>query len=137
MKTFTVHSHPDQDPIAIKEGFSWPALVFGVFWLVFKGLWRWLAIYISAIAVLSVASAMTTAPDTLIAANLVANLVVIAMWFVAGTRGNQWYRQKMEAHGFTEMARVSARSKKDALARRLSENAEASANQENSGRFLA
>jgi len=35
------------------------------------------------------------------------------------------------------MARVSALSKKDALARLLSENAEASANQENSGRFLA
>lgn len=137
MKTFTVHRHQSANPVAIKQGFSWPALVFGVFWLVYKKLWKWLGLYIGTITILSVASALPTAPDALIAANLIVNLAVTGMWVVAAIRGNDWYRQSLDSRGFTLTARVSARSKDDALARAISEAASSATGQAEAGRFLA
>ena len=37
--------HPSNNhPVAIYEGFSWPCLLFGMFWYAFKGMWKWFII---------------------------------------------------------------------------------------------
>ena len=55
MRLFTVHLAPGAKPaeaVLVKEGFSWPALIFGPFWAIYHGLWPWLAIWVGLVACL-------------------------------------------------------------------------------------
>ena len=39
MKTFKVYKHPVFGFTTVKQGFSWPAFCFGIFWALSKKLW--------------------------------------------------------------------------------------------------
>lgn len=71
MKFFTVHENPDRpDPddrvILVKEGWSWPALVFPVLWLLHKRAWAGLGLYALASVVLLGLFAFAGVDETLI-----------------------------------------------------------------------
>ena len=64
MTIYTVHaprhvSAPEADPMAlafVKEGFNWPALFFPAIWLIARGMWLVLVLYLAAAILLGVAS---------------------------------------------------------------------------------
>jgi hypothetical protein len=64
MTIYTVHAPgaaraPEADHMAIafvKEGFNWPALFFPVIWLIARGMWLVLVLYLAAAAILGAAS---------------------------------------------------------------------------------
>ncbi|RJS91685.1 DUF2628 domain-containing protein [Salinisphaera sp. Q1T1-3] len=118
MKVFDIYAHPVKSPQAVKQGFSWPAMFFGVFWLAYKMMWKWLAIIGGIIIVLSILS--TVLPSTQqaqIATDLVCNLITLGLWILVGFRGNDWYRETMATRGFTKKGTFEAESKDDALAK--------------------
>ena len=39
MRYYTAHLHPARAPILVREGFSWPAAIFGPFWLFSHRAW--------------------------------------------------------------------------------------------------
>lgn len=39
MRTFTAHVKPDRQPVLVRDGWSWGALIFGPFWLLTNSAW--------------------------------------------------------------------------------------------------
>jgi urea transporter len=39
MRFYTVHLRPDEEPVLLREGFSFGAAIFGPIWLFFHGAW--------------------------------------------------------------------------------------------------
>jgi hypothetical protein len=54
MRTFDVYSHPSHGYIAIKQGFSWPALFFSWLWAFIKRMWRYEVGFLIAIDFLGI-----------------------------------------------------------------------------------
>ena len=99
MKIYTVHERgvpegTDPDAVFVKEGFSWFAFVFGIFWLTYKRLWWELLGFVVAFIVLfSIAGAAGLSDDT------VSNLMLVAMmWF--GAEANNFYRRGLRRKGY-------------------------------------
>lgn len=63
MKTFQVYKHPTLGAQAVKVGFCWPAIFFGLFWMMASRLWSWVGLwmvfYTVAVIILMAASATT------------------------------------------------------------------------------
>lgn len=60
MRLYTVHVPPRgaaADAVLVKEGFCWPALFFGPFWAVWRGMWAWAAGWIAVVACLGLVEA--------------------------------------------------------------------------------
>ena len=49
IKTFNVYHHPMYGFEAVKVGFSWPALFFGILWMMYKKLWLFAGIIITLV----------------------------------------------------------------------------------------
>lgn len=106
MRVFTVHVKADSpDPVLIKEGFSWPAFLFSVFWALWHRLW-WVAA--GLLAVLVVASAASGALLGSGGAHSAVNLGVSA---VIGFMANDIHRRVLERQGWTEDAVVLGRDR--------------------------
>jgi hypothetical protein len=99
MKIYTAHRppHAPRDrALFVKEGFSWPAFLVPVVWLVVKRLWLPLALYVLAVVVLSVAAS---------AAGLTGGPVVIAalgLNLIFGFEANNLLRRALARRGFSE-----------------------------------
>ncbi len=48
MRSFNVYRHPAEGYEAVKTGFSWPALLLGIIWMLAKKLWTFAAIWFAA-----------------------------------------------------------------------------------------
>ena len=73
MKAFTVHAPPDDDAdperiVFVKDGISWPALFIPALWLLWRGLWVALALYLLyVVALIFLERAVGEAPVTIVA----------------------------------------------------------------------
>ena len=46
--------HPTNNhPVSIFKGFSWPCLLFGIFWYAYKGMWKWFIISLLLVLITS------------------------------------------------------------------------------------
>ena len=52
MRTYTAHLKPARDPVLVREGWSWGALIFGPLWLLFQRAWIPALLEIAALAIL-------------------------------------------------------------------------------------
>jgi hypothetical protein len=99
MKIYTAHrapAAPRDHAFFVKDGFSWPAFFFPVIWLVIKRLWLPLALYVLALALISVAasrSGLAGAPVIVIAIGL--NLIL-------AFEANNLYRRALLRRGIVE-----------------------------------
>jgi hypothetical protein len=116
MRVYTVHIDPlspaaDRDAVLVKEGFSWPACLFGVFWALWHRMW-WVALGLAACeAVLVVAFYfLPGAPPFELAVEIGTALII---GFVA----NDLRRMSLGARGFAESA-VIAGANRDAAEQR-------------------
>lgn len=67
---------------------NWAACFAGIFWLAYRRLWMWFAVFTVAIVALCLFATLSPA------ANRAANLLFVGMSFVTGYFGNHWYRQQ-------------------------------------------
>ena len=110
MRIYTVHLGPprkdlrERDIRFVKEGFSWPAALFNVFWALVKGMWIAAIIIFLAQAVVSgVIGAARLAPEAEAAASL-------AFVLLLGLFGNDLLRFELARRGYREVGVVAARN---------------------------
>lgn len=80
--------------VFIKDGFSFPALLFGPFWLLFNRMWAVLALY------LVIAFAMSMTLEWLKVASIWTSLAGIALNFIVALEGDSIRRWTLERNGY-------------------------------------
>lgn len=117
-KIYTVHTNswsaaPDGDAVLIKEGFSWPAFLFGPIWALWHGMWRTaIALLLLSAAVSGAAffAGLTEAGDFALSMGL---QVAMGLW------ANDWRRYVLARRDVFERGAIAARRLRDAERRYL------------------
>ena len=117
MRVYTVHLRrqgldPDRDIMLVKEGFSWPALLFSVLWALWCRLW-WVALGLLALQVALGGAVALLGLDPLSEAAISLGFAVIV-----GLVANDLKRWTLRRQGFVEVAVVIA-GDRDAAERRF------------------
>ena len=117
MRVFSIHLRPsaltpDRDAILVKEGFCWPAFVFGPFWALWHRMW------FAAIGLLSVLIALGVAEALVRLDPMTYSAVMIGVAAIIGFCANDWRRNALTMRGW-KMAGLSAASDRDLALRRF------------------
>jgi len=123
MRIYTIHLRrhgldPEKDVVVLKDGFSWPAFLFGAPWALWHRMW-WAAL------ALIVGAAVTSGLGTLVFSDpLSPTVLASALALLAGLLGHDLRVWTLERQGFVLSAVVSADGSDHALQRYLDDNAE-------------
>ena len=104
MKRFNVFTHPLRGFEAVKVGFSWPAFLFGVIWMLVKRLWGLAGIWFLLCIVLSLVEEVTDksgAGGTQALVYLLLSAGSFALWLVPAFKGNKWREENLTKRGYT------------------------------------
>lgn len=115
MKPYKIYTHPALPPQAVKQGWSWPGLLFGTLWACFKRMWGLGLGLTGAIFVLAVFAQLVygDTPATDSAFNVLG--LAVSVWF--GAKGNSLYARHLLSRGYTELPEtVEAANPQAALA---------------------
>ena len=116
MKVFTVYKHESKFYEAVKVGFSWPAFIFGGWWMLVKGFIFVLIFYI-AVGVLGTSYYNDMDMNAPYNANdFFVFVISLILWFYPGFYGNSWLHKKYKNKGYTELKTIPASSKEAAIA---------------------
>lgn len=124
MKVFNVYKHTTYGAEAVKVGFSWPAFFFDLFWMLYKRLWAWAAIWIAAIISLEFLPVALVAnlPNT-DATQVIANLVYFSgfllIWLLPAFKGNKWRETNLLKKGYSLTSTVQAATPEAAIGNSL------------------
>jgi hypothetical protein len=110
VKFWTAHTRPHAEPMLLREGFSWGALVFGPFWLFWHRAW------IPASIVLAIDILIGVLLDDPFGPALTLGLA----WFL-GLSGRDLVRWSVEHRGYVLTHVFAARDETEALARLLAD----------------
>lgn len=110
---YTVHTNSwsaaaDGDAVLIKEGFCWPAFLFGPIWALWHGMWRTaiaLVILSAAVSGLGLVAGLAEAGDLALSLGLQA---AIGLW------ANDWRRHVLARRDIFERGTIAARRMRDA-----------------------
>ena len=108
-KIYTVYEKPElEEPSArvmlVREGFSWLALIFGLLWLLARGLWVASLVYAVALAVLVYLAQYAGMDDD--ALTLIPLFAQLVLGFVA----NDLQRESLQRRGYRFTGVVAAES---------------------------
>jgi len=105
MKLYSVHYRHEEvtslagladKAVLVKEGFSWPALFFGPFWLAWRRMWLVLAFYIALMLVVAALARLTGFPEGAVSVITTAINVLLAF------EGNDLLRWTLERRRYHE-----------------------------------
>ncbi len=108
MRVWTAHLRRDAEPVLLREGFSWGALLFGPIWLAAHR--AWIPAALSFVAYVLIA---------LLAPPPIASVIAIGLAWLLGLIGRDMVRWSMAQRGYIETHVVVARNDVDALGRLL------------------
>ena len=115
MRVYTVHMPPlsgrNRDPILVKEGFSWPALLFGPLWTLAHRLW------LETVGLIFVSIVLAGAMDAFGLDVVMQAIVSLAAAVLVGAHGPDWRRHGLARRGYREIGVIAARNLDEALAR--------------------
>lgn len=116
MKTYKIYKHPTLDfLVAVKEGFSWPAFFFSLFWMTNMRLWTQAALYLLAGIVLArIDDLVNTINSNVLDISMLFPLV--AFLVIPGFMGNKWRVTKLPKLGYEYISSVQAKTCKAAIA---------------------
>ncbi len=115
LRLYSVHlgrGDAPEDAVLVKEGFCWPALLFGPFWAFYHRLWLWGLAWIAAAAGLGLVQ------DTLPAAAACAGLATVALELLFAAEANDLRRADLARRGWREVEVVGG-TDDDTAARRF------------------
>ena len=98
-----LHCPGEAAPVILKDGFSWPAFLFGPLWLAWHRLWAEAAIAVGLWAL------------TFLPPPLPSTLMQLALFWLIGLEGNGLRRRALEHRGCYEKAVVLAHDEEEAL----------------------
>ena len=112
-KIYTVHTNswsaaPDGDAVLIKEGFCWPAFLFGPIWALWHGMWR------TAIALLLLSAAVSGAALYAGLAEAGDLALSLGLQVAMGLWANDWRRYVLARRDVLERGAIAARRLGDA-----------------------
>ena len=119
MKTFNVYKHPTKDTLAVKVGFSWPALFFGWIWMLVKKLWGLAGGWFSAYIILSLIQKGIDLSDggtVQLAIQMVFAAAYFTLWLVPGFKGNKWVEDNLTERGYEKFTTLKAENPSAAVA---------------------
>ena len=119
MKTFNIYKHPTHGFEAVKVGFSWPALFFGIIWMLVKKLWGFAGLWFVATVVLAFFEGIIEQADASGGQALAYLLLAVGYFTLAlvpGFKGNKWREDNLTERGYEPLATVQAESPDAALA---------------------
>ena len=108
MKFYTAHLRDGAEPVLVRDGFSWGALVFGPFWLAAHRAWIPAALALAAFVLIGT---LTRGPAQ------AALLLALAIWL--GVSGNDVRRWSMQLRGYSSLHVIAAPDETAALRRWL------------------
>lgn len=108
MKIYTALLKADAEPVLVKEGFSWGALIFGPVWLAAHRTWIAAAIGLAAYVVVAV-----LVPDP------GGGILLVGVALILGLTGNDLRRWALENRGYLLVHVLSAGNSDDAFTRLL------------------
>jgi hypothetical protein len=115
MRIYTVHYRPaagGDDFVLVKEGFCWPALLFGPAWALWHGLWVVALWLLALLAVVGVAGAVALDAAT-------ATVLAAGAQLAVGGLANDLRRWTLERRGFSEEGVVMGGGEDEAVRRFL------------------
>ena len=114
MKSFRIYRRPDQEPRAVKQGWSWPAFIFGPLWALYRRLWVPAigapVVFFSIGALIDLVHGHDKTKDMF----MYGVLVVVGAAF--GACGNRWVERGLRSRGHEFKEMVEAADAGDALA---------------------
>ncbi len=113
MKIYSVHTlawsaADDGDAVFVKEGFCWPAFVFGALWSLWRGMW------VASAVLFGIALGLGAAADLAGLDEAMAAVLQFALQVGAGLFGNDMRRWSLRRAGYVENAVVAAPRRIDA-----------------------
>lgn len=119
MKTFAVYQHPSKGYEAVKRGFSWPAFLFCVWWMLAKRLWTHASIWIVAILACRAIDRLVQDAASVAALLIIVLVMVvsIALWLLPAFEGNQWRERALRERGYRSLGTVECETPEAAVVR--------------------
>ena len=108
MTSWTAHTKPGRDPVLVKEGFAWGALLFGPLWFIANR--AWIPAMLQG-ALLVVVAALVPARYGAV--------LELTLAVLAGLLGRDLVRWGLDRRGYTLAHVLAARDEEGALARLL------------------
>jgi hypothetical protein len=108
VKTYTALLKADADPVLVREGFAWGAVLFGPFWLAAHRAWIAAGISLAAYVLIAV---LVPRPAR--------EVLLPALAFLLGFTGNDLRRWALENRGYLVQHVLAARGEEEALGRLL------------------
>jgi hypothetical protein len=109
MKYYKIYSSVEYGLEAIKQGISFPAFFFTVFWAAYNKMWE---VVLTALYFIIPLELLTSLFQTPYAFNLIINLIIA---FVFGSYGNEWKEKLFTEKGYTYQVVIAATNKKNAI----------------------
>ena len=128
MNSYRVFRHPDGAMIAVKDGFAWPGLVLGCFWLLYHRIY---GLGTGALVIGAAAYVLFPSPEGYILGIPfghrfgLADAINIAITVLVGVLGNSWRVDSLNRRGFTLVDSVDADTADGARAVYLTNRTEA------------
>ena len=121
MKVYTVHMRrqglaPERDIVLVKEGFSWLAFVFSVFWSLYYRLW------LPALALVLAFVLLATIVELGMIDNIVSSVFEVGVCVLFGCWANDLRRNALGKNGFEELGVVVAANRDEAEQRHFDRN---------------
>lgn len=113
MRTFRVYKHATEGFEAVKVGFSWPALFFGVLWMLVSSLWLFAVSWVVMVVALRIIEALVLRYPPSLAQALAALVIAacfFALWLVPAFKGNKWRDKKLSKQGYQCIATIQAKN---------------------------
>jgi hypothetical protein len=119
MKTFRVYKHTIKGIEAVKVGFSWPALFFGLIWMLLKKLYVLAVAWFVGYWIIGIIEAVIDKSNDG-GAQVLGSLIIVAgafaLWLVPGFKGNKWREDNLTKRGYEHVQTVQAENPDAAVA---------------------
>ncbi len=129
MRHFLVYQHPEFGEEAVKIGFSWPALFFGIIWMMVKKLWMWAGIWFVIALVFNAVAALLSDAES--GRSIIVTVVLLAvwlwLWLYPAIKSNEWRHMNLENKGYNFLSDVEAESPDAAIAEAMEAEKQAEA----------
>ncbi|WP_147330545.1 MULTISPECIES: hypothetical protein [unclassified Duganella] len=102
MATYFFLASPNGQTFKVKDGFSWPAFLFGPMWGIFAGVWIQLPVILTAWIALMLIDDFLVKPSGSVILYILMGPLYITYMFVCGKNGNRWIVKNMMKRGFVQ-----------------------------------
>ncbi len=119
MLQYKVFKHPSGSTEAVKQGWSWPALFFGVTWAIVKNMWGLGMGFLSGSIVLGLIIAIIASAADDSSGHTIISVVNVAAPIaniIFGLKGNSWREKNLASRGFKQVDTITAANPEGATA---------------------